>query len=89
MYLTDNQLINFGGRKMIKFKVNGKYTNNEEMGIVIPERYAHLFNNHNFKDIHNLSMALMFANCAFEAMVYNNNFKLREHENNLKNIMEV
>ena len=67
----------------IKFKIAGKETSDDRMLVSIPRRYADLFENHNFETAHDLSMALMHASCAAEAVYYNRPWKVQEYENDL------
>lgn len=71
----------------VNFIVNNAKTNSEEMGIVVPKSYSSIFENHNFKDMHELSMALMFASCADEAKENNKPWILKENENSLNNVI--
>ena len=71
----------------VKFKINGKETSDEKMLVLIPARYKKLFEGHDFADVHDLSMALMHANCAAEAFYYNRPWKVQEYENDLKAVL--
>ena len=69
--------------KEIKFTISGRETSDERMLVSIPHQYQDLFDNHNFKDVHELSMALMHASCAAEAARYGRVFKYVRYENDL------
>ena len=70
-----------------KFYVDGRETSDERMLITIPTRYKHLFEGHNFANLHDLSMALMHASCANEARYYNRPWKVEEYEADLKRVL--
>lgn len=72
----------------IKFTVAGRETSNEDLMVLIPSEYKALFEGHNFKDMHDLSMALMHASCASEARDYNRPWKVQEYEGDLKRVLE-
>lgn len=73
----------------IRFTVSGRQTSNDELMVLIPRRYADLFDGHEFKDMHELSMALMHASCAEEARDYNRPWKVQEYEGDLKRTLNI
>lgn len=72
---------------MVNFTVNGRQTTDEEMIVVIPERYKDLFEGHAFESMHDFSMALMFAGCAFEAWIAGSAWKVYQCERDLKSVL--
>ena len=73
--------------RITNFKVNGKQTSDDALLINIPRCYRDMFEGHEFKDMHELSMALMHANTAYEASIYNRPWKVEEYENDLKRVL--
>ena len=73
--------------KEVKFTVAGKETSNDNLMVFIPSKYKPMFEGHNFKDMHDLSMALMHASCAAEARDYNRPWKVQEYEEDLRNVL--
>lgn len=71
----------------IGFTVNGRETSDERLLVSIPRKYADLFEGHIFKDMHDLSMALMHASCADEAEYYNRPWKVEEYEHDLMMVL--
>jgi hypothetical protein len=71
----------------IFFKINGRLTSDEKMLVLIPCNYVSLFEGHDFKDVHELSMALMHANCAAEARYSKRPWKVEEYEGDLRRIL--
>ena len=69
--------------KEITFTVAGRETSDERLLISIPRQYHDLFEVHNFKDMHELSLALMHASCAAEAAYYGRMFKYVQYENDM------
>ena len=64
----------------VLFSVNGdKYTDKELM-LVIPYGYKHLFNGASFKSMTELSRAVSFARCAFEARMHGVPHLVRQNE---------
>lgn len=74
--------------EVIGFMINGEEFTNERLTVTIPDEYADRFSGFNFKDMHEFSQALMFANCAHEARMNGKAHLLRINENCLNNVFK-
>lgn len=73
----------------IYFTIDGRLTSDERMLVLIPRKYADMFDGHVFKTMHDFSMALMHASCAAEAEYYRRPWKVEEYENDLRNVLAI
>lgn len=75
--------------EVARFTVNGREFTEDTLNIVIPQNYKSLFEGKHFRDMHHLSMALMFASCAAEARYYHKPHLLEQNEIDLKATLEM
>lgn len=73
----------------IKFTVAGRATSDERMLVSIPYDYQDLFDGYDFKDMHQLSTALMHASCAAEAKYYKWYWRADIYERDLQHVLGV
>ena len=64
----------------VLFSVNGDKYTDKELLLCIPYEYKHLFNGASFNNMTELSRAVAFARCAFEAKVHNVPYLVRQNE---------
>lgn len=64
--------------------INGKAYQTDDLCVNVPDKYADMFEGHNFKDMHTFSMALMFANGAQEAIFHDAPFIFMKNDRALK-----
>lgn len=75
--------------KEIKFTINGRETSDREYHVLIPFRYADLFEGHEFRSKEHFSRALMYAGCANEAFYYNRPWVMERDERSLKRLLDI
>ena len=71
----------------IHFKINGRDWTDDRLLVSIPSRYADLFEGVNFPSKDLFSRALMFANCAEEAIYYKMDWVYEQDERDLKSLL--
>lgn len=69
----------------VAFFVSGEKYTDKELLLVIPNGYKHLFDGSNFKNMTELSRAVSFARCAFEARAHDAPHLVRQNEKCLEN----
>lgn len=67
-------------RKIVTFKIAGADKSEDDMMVVIPQRYKEQFDGHDFPSLEIFRQALMFANCAAEARYYNATWRVEQDE---------
>lgn len=73
----------------VKFTINGRETSDRELIVLIPLRYADLFEGHEFRSKEHFSRALMYAGVANEAFYYNRPWVMEANERALKRLLEI
>lgn len=73
----------------VRFSIAGRETSDDELLVLIPSQYKDWFEGHNFKSMHDLSMALMHASCAAEVSYYRRGWKVEEYEQDLRHVLAL
>ncbi len=68
----------------VSFFVNEEQYTDEELLVCIPNGYKNLFNGASFSNMADLSRAVSFARCAFEARMHTAPHLVCQYEGNLK-----
>ena len=72
----------------ISFTIGGRRFTPDNLMVCIPQRYADKFDGREFEDMHEFSMALMFASSANESAFYGDpHGTLRRYEKDLDNAL--
>ena len=68
--------------------INGKAYRTEDLNVTIPGRYQDRFEGHRFADMHDFSMAIMYARCAQEARYSGEPLAVMLNERTLNNFLK-